>query len=97
MVLWDLYKRRYQSLKFELGILALLLLIFYGLQAVDLDFAFTQDFSMYKSGIGFLLVVWMLRKNSLKNSFSTPLKRVVIVVGLSFFIEVMSYLILNMK
>lgn len=93
LVLWDINKKRYASLKIELGLLAILILTFFALRIADIDAKFPKDFSFYKNLIGFVLVVWMLRKNSIKNSFSTPLKRVVIVIGLSFFIEVMTYFV----
>ena len=93
IVLWDLYKGRYKSLKIELGILAFIILTHFTLRIAEVAIAFTEEFSFVKNVLGFALVVWMLRKNDSKNSFSTPLKRVVIVIGLSFFIEIMTYLL----
>lgn len=93
MVFWDLNKGRYKSLKIELAILALVFLAFFGMRLANLDFAFTKEFSLYKNAFGFILIIWMLQRNRIKSSFSTPLKRVIIVIGLSFFIEIMTFLV----
>ncbi len=93
ILLWDLYKHRYNSLKIELGVLSFLILTFFTLRVAGVDLAFTKEFSFGKNVIGFLLTGWILRKNSLKGSLSIPLKRVIIVIGLSFFIEMMTYLV----
>jgi hypothetical protein len=93
MALWDLNKGRYKSLKWELGLLSLLIIGFFALRIADFDWAMSKDYSFYKNAIGFVLVAWILKRNVSKSSFTTPLKRVVIVIGLSFFIELMSYLV----
>lgn len=93
ILLWDLYRFRYKSLKIELGILAFIILTHFTLRIAEVNFAFTEEFSFFKNALGFALVVWMLRKNYSKNSFSIPLKRVIIIIGLSFFIELMTFLV----
>ena len=93
LVTWDLYKHRYHSLRIELAALVILILSFFGLRIAGIDLDFSKEFSFYKNAIGFLLIGWMLKKNSSKKSFSVPLKRVIIVIGLSFFIELMTYLV----
>jgi hypothetical protein len=93
MALWDLNKGRYKSLKWELGLLSLLIIGFFALRIADFDWAMSKDYSFYKNAIGFVLAAWILKRNVSKSSFTTPLKRVIIVIGLSFFIELMSYLV----
>ena len=93
IALWDVNKGRYKSLKWELVALTLLIIGFFALRIADFEWALSKEYSFYKNAIGFVIIAWILRKNIIKSSFTPPLKRVVIVIGLSFFIEVMSYLV----
>lgn len=93
MVLWDLNKGRYRSLRFFLGLLVFTIIGFFILRFTSQEFVFSTEFSLYKNGIGFLLSSLILFFNSRKSSLSLGLKRIVIVVGLSFFVEIMTYLV----
>ena len=93
ILFWDLYKHRYRSLRIELAILGLLIIGFFVLRFTNFDWAFTREFSFYKNTVGFLIICWILERNKRKSSLSIPLKRVAIVVGLSFFIEMVTYLV----
>ena len=95
IVLWDVYRGRYVSLKSELTGLSVLILGYFGLKFIEWEFTETPEYSLCKNLVGFLIVGWVLRKNETKHSLSTPLKRIIIVIGLSFFIEMMTYFVLN--
>ena len=93
MLLWDINKGRYRTLRFFLVMLALAIIGFFVARFTNQEFAFGSQFSFYKNAICFLLISVILSLNSAKSTLSVGLKRIIIAVGLSFFIEIVTYLV----
>lgn len=93
LLMWDLNKGRYRTLRFFLWCLALVIIGFFAARFSNQDFAFSKEFTFYKNAISFLLTSIILSLNGAKSTLSVGLKRMIIVVGLSFFIEIVSYLV----
>jgi len=92
-LMWDLNKGRYRTLRLFLWCLAIVLVGFFIARFTNQDFAFDKEFSFYKNAIAFLLISVMLTLNSAKSTLSVGLKRIIIAIGLSFFIEIVTYLV----
>jgi hypothetical protein len=92
-LMWDLNKGRYRTLRLFLWCLAIVLVGFFIARFTNQDFAFDKEFSFYKNAIAFLLICVMLTLNSAKSTLSVGLKRIIIAIGLSFFIEIVTYLV----
>ena len=92
-LMWDLNKGRYRTLRLFLWCLAIVLVGFFIARFTNQDFAFDKEFSFYKNAIAFLLISVILTLNSAKSTLSVGLKRIIIAIGLSFFIEIVTYLV----
>jgi len=92
-LMWDLNKGRYRTLRLFLWCLAIVLVGFFIARFTIQDFAFDKEFSFYKNAIAFLLISVILTLNSAKSTLSVGLKRIIIAIGLSFFIEIVTYLV----
>ena len=93
MLLWDINKGRYRTLRFFLLLLSVSILGFFVARFTNQEFAFGSQFSFYKNAVCFLLISILLSLNSAKSTLSVGLKRIMIAIGLSFFIEIVTYLV----
>lgn len=93
MLLWDLNKGRYRTLRFFLVLLALAIIGFFVARFTNQEFAFGSQFSFYKNAVCFLLISILLSLNTAKSTLSVGLKRIIIAIGLSFFIEMVTYIV----
>ncbi len=93
MLLWDINKGRYRTLRLFLLLLAISILGFFVARFTNQEFAFGSQFSLYKNAVCFLLISILLSLNASKSTLSVGLKRIIIAIGLSFFIEIVTYLV----
>ncbi|MDB4088544.1 hypothetical protein N9544_02865 [Flavobacteriales bacterium] len=87
----DIAFNRLKKVKWLALPLAGIILGYFTIRILDFDLAFSSEFTFYKNLVGFGLIATILSVDSAKQSVPVITKRVMMVVALSFFIEILGY------
>ena len=71
--------------------LAILIIGYFVMRILDIEIAFTNQFTFYKNTVGFGIIAFILSVDSAKQAVPVMTKRVMMVVALSFFVEILGY------
>lgn len=88
----DLIQKKINSFVWILSLLILLILGYFGLRIAGMEEAFSKEFTFYKNLLGFVLISILLGLDRNKQRLAVMIRRILIVVGLSFFIGIMTYM-----
>ena len=67
---------------------------YFTMRILDVEIAFTNQFTFYKNTVGFGIIAFILSLDGAKQSVPVITKRVMMVIALSFFVEILGYLVL---
>ena len=87
----DIAFNRLKKIKWLALPLAILIISFFVLRILDVEIAFSHQFTYYKNLAGFGLIATVLSVDGAKQSVSVMTKRVMMVIALSFFVEILGY------
>lgn len=88
----DLIQKKINSFVWILSLLILLIVGYFGLRIAGMEVAFSKEFTFYKNLLGFVLISILLGLDRNKQRLAVMIRRILIVVGLSFFIGIMTYM-----
>lgn len=88
----DLVRKKIDAYGWILFLLIFLIVGYFGLRITGLEISFSREFTFYKNLLGFVLISILLGLDRNRQRLPVMIRRVLIVVGLSFFIGVMTYL-----
>ncbi|MGK0436609.1 MAG: hypothetical protein ACJAX0_000846 [Flavobacteriales bacterium] len=90
----DIAFNRLKKKKWLVFPLAILIIGYFTMRILDVEIAFTNQFTFYKNTVGFGIIAFILSLDGAKQSVPVITKRVMMVIALSFFVEILGYLVL---
>jgi len=87
----DIAFNRLKKKKWLVFPLAILIIGYFTMRILDVEIAFTNQFTFYKNTVGFGIIAFILSLDGAKQSVPVITKRVMMVIALSFFIEILGY------
>jgi hypothetical protein len=87
----DIAFNRLKKTKWLVFPLAILIIGYFTMRILDVEIAFTNKFTFYKNTVGFGIIAFILSLDGAKQSVPVITKRVMMVIALSFFIEILGY------
>ena len=90
----DIAFNRLKKKKWLVFPLAILIIGYFTMRILDVEIAFTNQFTFYKNTVGFGIIAFILSLDGAKQSVPVITKRVMMVIALSFFIEILGCLVL---
>lgn len=87
----DIAFNRLKKKKWLVFPLAILIIGYFTMRILDVEIAFTNKFTFYKNTVGFGIIAFILSLDGAKQSVPVITKRVMMVIALSFFIEILGY------
>jgi hypothetical protein len=90
----DIAFNRLKKTKWLVFPLAILIIGYFTMRILDVEIAFTNKFTFYKNTVGFGIIAFILSLDGAKQSVPVITKRVMMVIALSFFVEILGYLVL---
>ena len=90
----DIAFNRLKKTKWLVFPLAIIIIGYFTMRILDVEIAFTNKFTFYKNTVGFGIIAFILSLDGAKQSVPVITKRVMMVIALSFFVEILGYLVL---
>tara|TARA_B110000091_G_scaffold64185_1_gene70624 strand:- start:4167 stop:4748 length:582 start_codon:yes stop_codon:yes gene_type:complete len=90
----DIAFNRLKKTKWLVFPLAMIIIGYFTMRILDVEIAFTNQFTFYKNTVGFGIIAFILSLDAAKQSVPVITKRVMMVIALSFFVEILGYLVL---
>tara|TARA_B110000090_G_scaffold44585_2_gene50125 strand:+ start:733 stop:1314 length:582 start_codon:yes stop_codon:yes gene_type:complete len=90
----DIAFNRLKKTKWLVFPLAMIIIGYFTMRILDVEIAFTNKFTFYKNTVGFGIIAFILSLDGAKQSVPVITKRVMMVIALSFFVEILGYLVL---
>jgi|TARA_B110000902_G_scaffold82466_1_gene97882 hypothetical protein len=90
----DIAFNRLKKTKWLVFPLAMIIIGYFTMRILDVEIAFTNQFTFYKNTVGFGIIAFILSLDGAKQSVPVITKRVMMVIALSFFVEILGYLVL---
>jgi hypothetical protein len=90
----DIAFNRLKKTKWLVFPLAMIIIGYFTMRILDVEIAFTNQFTFYKNTVGFGIIAFILSLDGAKQSVPVITKRVMMVIALSFFIEILGCLVL---
>tara|TARA_B110000093_G_scaffold81064_2_gene87854 strand:+ start:733 stop:1314 length:582 start_codon:yes stop_codon:yes gene_type:complete len=90
----DIAFNRLKKTKWLVFPLAMIIIGYFTMRILDVEIAFTNKFTFYKNTVGFGIIAFILSLDAAKQSVPVITKRVMMVIALSFFVEILGYLVL---
>ena len=87
----DIAFNRLKKTKWLVFPLAIIIIGYFTMRILDVEIAFTNQFTFYKNTVGFGIIAFILSLDGAKQSVPVITKRVMMVIALSFFIEILGY------
>ena len=87
----DIVFNRLKKTKWLVFPLAMIIIGYFTMRILDVEIAFTNQFTFYKNTVGFGIIAFILSLDVAKQSVPVITKRVMMVIALSFFIEILGY------
>ena len=87
----DIAFNRLKKTKWLVFPLAMIIIGYFTMRILDVEIAFTNQFTFYKNTVGFGIIAFILSLDGAKQSVPVITKRVMMVIALSFFIEILGY------
>tara|TARA_B110000211_G_C13955701_1_gene498184 strand:- start:414 stop:995 length:582 start_codon:yes stop_codon:yes gene_type:complete len=87
----DIAFNRLKKTKWLVFPLAILIIGYFTMRILDVEISFTNQFTFYKNTVGFGIIAFILSLDGAKQSVPVITKRVMMVIALSFFVEILGY------
>lgn len=87
----DIAFNRLKKKKWLVFPLAIIIIGYFTMRILDVEIAFTNQFTFYKNTVGFGIIAFILSLDGAKQSVPVITKRVMMVIALSFFVEILGY------
>jgi hypothetical protein len=87
----DIAFNRLKKTKWLVFPLAMIIIGYFTMRILDVEIAFTNQFTFYKNTVGFGIIAFILSLDGAKQSVPVITKRVMMVIALSFFVEILGY------
>ena len=88
----DIAFNRLKKTKWLVFPLAMIIIGYFTMRILDVEIAFTNQFTFYKNTVGFGIIAFILSLDGAKQSVPVITKRVMMVIALSFFVEILGVL-----
>ena len=87
----DIAFNRLKKTKWLVFPLAMIIIGYFTMRILDVEISFTNQFTFYKNTVGFGIIAFILSLDGAKQSVPVITKRVMMVIALSFFVEILGY------
>mgnify|MGYP006138786225 FL=1 len=87
----DIAFNRLKKTKWLVFPLAIIIIGYFTMRILDVEISFTNQFTFYKNTVGFGIIAFILSLDGAKQSVPVITKRVMMVIALSFFVEILGY------